>query len=198
MVMLNTFDRKLSQKIDWRLAQRERDFLQTCSRRVQNELLRHQLSAVTGGIDDHLLDRLIALGFDSENLEAIRYAPVAEVAWASGRVTPLERAFAVTAALSSEMQCAPMAFELFKSWLEKRPDPALWSLWEAYTIARLECCGGSQEEAFGHRLYEIASRVARASGGLLDQGDICVTEQRVLHRIARVYRLTQLRLQGCT
>ena len=198
MVMLNNFDRKISQKINWRLLQSERDLLKTTSHRVQNELMRHQLSAVTGRVDDYLLDCLIELGFDSENLVAIRYAPVAEVAWASGKVTQHERVFAVTAAFESDMQSVPAAFDLFKSWLEKRPNPALWALWEEYTVAQLECCGQSQEEGFGHQLYEIASRVARASGGLLDQGDVCVTEQRVLDRIARVYRLSLMDRQGCS
>ena len=190
MVMLNNFGRKTSRKVDLRLAQREGTLLKLYSQRVHHDLMRHRLSAITGAMDNSLLERLIELGFDSENLEAIRYAPIAEVAWASGKVTQLEQVFAVGAALQSDMLNAPMAFELFQSWLAKRPDKALWSLWEDYTLDRLSCSGQSHAEEFGQRLYEVASRIALASGGLLDHGDICGTEQRVLDRIARVYGLS--------
>lgn len=189
MVMLNNFGRSISRKIDLRLALNERTLLERCSQRVQDDLPRHRLSMILGAMDDQLLDRLVEQGFDSENLDALRYAPIAEVAWASGRVTHSERVFAVTAALSSDMLGMPAAFGMFQSWLEKRPDPALWSLWEDYIIAQLDQRRETQDEEFGRHLYEVALRVALASGGLLDQGEICVTEQRVLDRLARIYRL---------
>ncbi len=189
MVMLNNFGRKISRKIDLRLAQSEGDLLERYSHRVQRDLIRHRLSAVTGEIDDSLLDRLIATGFNSENLEAIRLAPIAEVAWASGRVTSLENVFAVNAVLSSDILTGQAAYDLFQSWLAKRPDRALWSLWEDYTTEVLVHSKRAQDVEFGQLLHRVASRVALASGGLLNQGDICVTEQRVLDRIARVYGL---------
>ena len=45
------------------------------------------------------------------------------------------------------------------------------------------------ELKFGEQLYQLAVRVALASGGLLNQGEICAGEQRVLNRIAGVYGL---------
>lgn len=190
MVMLSNFGRNINRKVDLRLAQREGTLLKLYSHRVHHDLMRHRLSAMTGTMDNNLPERLIELGFDSESLEAIRLAPIAEVAWASGRVTQLEHVFAVSAVLSSDMLNAQTAFELYRSWLAKRPDTALWSLWEDYTMNRLACSTHSQEAVFGQRLYEVAARVALASGGLLDQGEICSTEQRVLDRIARVYKLS--------
>jgi len=189
MVMLNNSGRKISRKIDLQLAHSEGALLKLYSRRVHHDPLLHRLSAITCAMDSNLLERLIELGFDSENLEAIRYAPIAEVAWASGKVTQLEQVFAVSAALSADTPDAPMAFELFQSWLAKRPDKALWSLWEDYTSDCLADVRKSGEEQFGQQLYAFALRVACASGGLLDQGDICVSEKRVLDRIARVYKL---------
>lgn len=189
MVMLNNFDRNISRKVNLRLAQREGTLLKLYSHRVHYDLMRHRLSAMTGAMDNNLIERLIELGFDSENLEAIRLAPIAEVAWASGRVTQLEHVFAVSAVLSSDMLNAQTAFELYQSWLAKRPDTALWSLWEDYTTDGLARAKHAQEEEFGKRLHQVATRVALASGGLLNQGDICGTERRALDRIARVYRL---------
>ena len=130
------------------------------------------------------------LGFNEDNLDAIRYAPIAEVAWAKQKVTQFEQVFAVSAALSSDMLKVPVAFDLFQSWLLKRPEKTLWSAWEQYTADRMARLDQVKEREFGRRLHEIATRVALASGGLLDQGEICIAEQRVLDRIARVYNLS--------
>jgi hypothetical protein len=153
-------------------------------------MTRQRLSVVTGTTDEDLLDQLVDLGFSEDNLEAIRYAPIAEVAWASGRVTQFEQVFAVSAGLSSDMLNVPVAFDLFQSWLVKRPDKTLWSAWEQCTVDWMSRSDQAKEREFGRRLHEIATRVALASGGLLDQGEICIAEQRVLDRIARVYNLS--------
>ena len=76
---------KTSRKVDWRLAQCEGALLKLYSHRDHHDLMRHRLSAITGAMDNSLLERLIDLGFDSETLEAIRYAPIAEVAWPAER-----------------------------------------------------------------------------------------------------------------
>lgn len=193
MVSMNEFGRKTVRKIDLRLAEREGTLSNPYSHNGPNRLLRHRLSAVTGKIDDNLLERMIHLGFNPENLAAVHYAPIAEVAWASGRVTQFEQVFAISAALSSDLLQSPPAFDLFQSWLTERPDKALWSLWEDYMTERLAISKTASDEQFGQRLYETATCVALASGGLLDQGEICVSEQRVLDRIARVYNLQAVR-----
>ncbi|MFN8705035.1 MAG: hypothetical protein ACK50J_00015 [Planctomyces sp.] len=189
MVSMNEFGRKTVRKIDLRLAEREGTLSDPDSRKGPSRLMRHCLSAITGKIDDNLLERMIHLGFNPENLGAIHYAPIAEVAWANGRVTQFEQVFAISAALSSDLLQSPPAFDLFQSWLAERPHKALWSLWEDYMTDRLAISRSASDEQFGQRLYETASRVALASGGLLDLGEICIAEQRVLDRIARVYNL---------
>ncbi len=190
MVTVNSFSRNTIRKIDLRLAKDEGALPKLAPPNVHREVLRHRLSAVTGAQDPDFIERLIDQGFSPENLEAIRYAPLAEVAWASGKVTPFEQVFAVNAALSSDMLNYPTAFDLFESWLTRRPEKGLLAVWEEYTADRLSRSDRTKEQEFGQHLLEIATRVALASGGLLDQGDICVTEQRVLHQIARVYGLT--------
>lgn len=189
MVNTNSLSRKTSRKIDLRLARCESTLLEPGSHRIQYAIRRQRLSAITGTMDDELLDQLLDLGFSEDNLEAIRYAPIAEVAWASGKVTQFEQVFAVSAALSSDMLNAPIAFDLFQSWLTSRPDKALWSVWEQYTVDRMSISDRTREQEFGRRLYDVATQVALASGGLLNQGEVCVSEQRVLDKIARVYGL---------
>jgi hypothetical protein len=190
MVNTNNLSRKTNRRIDLRLAKSERILPDQSTHRMKHAMTRQRLSVVTGTTDDDLLDQLVDLGFSEDNVEAIRYAPIAEVAWASGRVTQFEQVFAVSAGLSSEMLTVPVAFDMFQSWLMRRPDKALWSAWEHYVVDRMVRSDQAKEREFGRRLYEIATRVALASGGLLDQGEICIAEQRVLDRIARVYNLS--------
>jgi hypothetical protein len=190
MVNTNSLSRKTNRKIDLRLAKCDSNLADLPSHRMKHAMTRQRLSVITGANDDDLLDQLVDLGFNEDNLEAIRYAPLAEVAWANGKVTQFEQVFAVSAALSSDMLKVPVAFDLFQSWLTKRPDKSLWSVWEQYTVDRMARSEQRKEQEFGRRLHEIATRVALASGGLLDQGEICIAEQRVLDRIARVYNLS--------
>lgn len=199
MVNTNRLDRETSRKIDLRLAKCDSDFAEPFAHRMKTAMTRQRLSAITGTTDEDLLEQLLDLGFTEDNLESLRYAPVAEVAWANGKVTQFEQVFAVSAALSSDMLKVPVAFDLFQSWLLKRPEKTLWSVWEQYTIDRIARSDQTKEQEFGRRLHEIATRVALASGGLLDQGEICIAEQRVLDRIARVYNLSTCSrfLSGC-
>jgi hypothetical protein len=190
MVNTNRLNRETSRKIDLRLAKCESEFPGPSSHRMKSAMTRQRLSAITGTSDEDLLDQLVDLGFDEDNLQAIRYSPIAEVAWANGKVTQFEQVFAVSAALSSDMLKVPVAFDLFQSWLLKRPDKTLWAAWEQYTVDRMARLDQVKEREFGRRLHEISTRVALASGGLLDQGEICIAEQRVLDRIARVYNLS--------
>ena len=191
MVNTNSLSRKATRKIDLRLAKCEGTNTERYPHRIQYAITRQRLLSITGTTDDDLLDQLLDLGFNEDNLEAIRYAPIAEVAWASGKVTQFEQVFAVSAALQSDMLNVPAAFDLFQSWLARRPEKVLWSAWEHYTLDCLARSEQARDREFGRLLYEIASRVALASGGLLDQGEICVAEQRVLDRIARVYSFVQ-------
>ena len=190
MVNTNNLSRKTNRRIDLRLAKSERILPDQPSHRIKHAMTRQRLSGVTGTTEEDLLDQLVDLGFSEDNLEAIRYAPIAEVAWASGKVTQFEQVFAVSAGLSSDMLNVPVAFDLFQSWLLKRPEKTLWSAWEQYTADRMARLDQVKEREFGRRLHEIATRVALASGGLLDQGEICIAERRVLDRIARVYTLS--------
>ncbi len=190
MVTTNSGSRKVIRKIDLRLAKREGAETERNPRRVEYAITRQRLSSITDKTDDELLDHLIDLGFNESNLEAMRYAPIAEVAWASGKVTQFEQVFAVSVAMSTDMLNAPMASDLFQSWLTKRPPKTLWMVWEQYTLDCMSRSDRTRGQEFGRCLYEVAMRVALASGGLLDQGEVCAAEQAVLDRIARVYNLS--------
>ena len=189
MVTSNNLGRKSSKKVDLRLAQRDGALREQFRHDLLRERQRSRLSAVTGITDESLIQRMVRLGFNADNVDAIRYAPIAEVAWASGRVTEREHVLAIGPAFSEDLFYEPEAVNLFRSWLSQRPSSALWVLWEDYTKDLLNRCDDAHDEKFGEHLHQLATRVALASGGLLNQGDICTGEQRVLNRIARVYGL---------
>lgn len=189
MVALNKLGRKSVRKVDLRLAHREGVFREQFRHDILRERQRGRLSAITGVTDEILIERIISQGFNADNIDAMRYAPIAEVAWASGRVTEREHVLAVRPAFSEDLLYEPKAVNLFRSWLSQRPSPTLWSLWEDFTADLLNRCEDDHEKTFGEQLHQLATRVALASGGLLDQGDICTGEQNVLDRIARVYGL---------
>lgn len=189
MVISSNFSRKTVRKVDLRLAHLDAASRDKVIHDAEWRRQRDRLAAVTGTTDDSLLDWMIEQGFGPENLEALRYIPVAVVAWASGRVTEREEVIAMTPALTSELFHVPEASRTFQSWLSKKPSAELMSLWEHYTIDLLNRGDFAAEQQFGQQLYQLANRIALASGGLLNQGDICAGEQRVLNRIAKVYGL---------
>lgn len=148
----------------------------------------HQLSLTTGVEDRGLLRRLLDHNLRADNVLALKFAPVAEVAWASGQVTRPEYVMAIKPVFSSELFRSRPATDTFRTWLKARPAAGLWSLWEDFARAS---AGHHQaaNRAFGQRLYDLATEVAWASGGLVDEGGICRAEREVLDRIRSVYDL---------
>lgn len=155
-----------------------------------HSLSRLRQIAVASGVDNELLHRqMLDHGLTPQNFVALRYAPVAEVAWASGYVTNAEYVLAIKPMFSADLFKSPQATEKFRAWLKRRPTDGLWSLWEEYAYARRSEHHAAGDKEFGRRMHELATDVALASGGLLDEGDICHAERAVLDRIAAVYGL---------
>ncbi len=146
-----------------------------------------QLVTATGIDNQNLLQRMVAHGLNAKNVIALKYAPIAEVAWASGRVTSSEYVLAMKPMFSAELFDCPEAVDLFRSWLTSRPPESLWTLSEDYVRARVAIHRADAEQAFGRQLYELAEKVALASGGIVDQGDICAAERLALNRASDMY-----------
>lgn len=191
MVAVNKFSRKTVRKVDLPLALEDRVTRDQLQQDVLRDRQRSELMAVTGSTDIRLIEQMIDLGFHPGHVGALRYAPIAAVSWASGRVTDREHIIAVSPTLTEELFHEPQAAELFRSWLSTRPSEVLWTLWEDYTKDAFSRGDAAAMRQFGEQLYRLATRVALASGGLLNQGDICLGEQRVLKRIADVYQLDE-------
>lgn len=191
MVSVNKFSRKTVRKIDLPLALADRVTCDRVQQMVLQDRQQKELMAVTGTNNVSLVERMIELGFHPGNVAALRFAPIAAVSWASGRVTDREHIIAVTPMLTDELFREPQAAQLFRSWLLNRPVDALWTVWEDFTTDALNHGDAAAMQKFGKQLYDLASRIALASGGLLNEGAICAGEQRVLNSIADVYQLDQ-------
>ena len=185
MVALRHTARKTGKLVDLKFAHRQARSLS--QRNPVHGAVRDRLGTTLDIRDPDLLDRLIRLGIRPENAEAFRYLPIAEVAWGSGGVTERERLLALGPVFHTDLFCSSEAVSLFKSWLTSRPRPALMEAWEEYVALRLRTDVAAEEREFGQDLLQLATRVALASGGIFDQGDICAGERIVLDRISKAY-----------
>ncbi|MCR9199391.1 MAG: hypothetical protein NXI04_12155 [Planctomycetaceae bacterium] len=156
---------------------------------VYSPVQMHQLSLTIGLDDRGLLRRLLDHNLRADNVLALKFAPIAEVAWASGQVTRPEYVMAIKPVFSAELFRSGPATDTFRTWLKVRPPAGLWSLWEDFARASASHYHQATNRAFGQRLYDLAAEVALASGGLVDEGGICRAERSVLDRIWSAYDL---------
>ena len=189
MVTPPSRSRRADKSIELQIAQRDASLMDQRERQLDKDRQYERLSDTTGLKDDSLIARLIELGFTPNKLAALSFAPIAEVSWASGYVTKSEERIASGSTFTPAMFVVQDAADLFTSWLKQRPSATLWRVWEDYTTTQLPKHDAARNMEFGRQLLDLATGVAMASGGFLDIDRICVTEQKVLNRIARVYGL---------
>jgi hypothetical protein len=155
----------------------------------EREAEKQVLSDSSGVSDDDVLTTLVDLGFTPETLPALQLAPIAFIAWASETVSDQECRAAVASTYESRLHQIPKALGRFQSWLDIRPDRALWDLWITFTERQLEKTPQSTRNVMGERLLRQATSVAIASGGFLGMGKVCSAEQAILDMIRKVYRV---------
>lgn len=198
MVTFNGPSRRTVRLFELKFVHSESHLRNHFRQRLDEEQALQQLSAETGIEDEALLRRLRQFGLNGETVAALRFFPIAMVAWASGSVTAAELYHAEQAALFSELTGKGKAIEQFQRWLVEKPSEQWWSLWEDYvraasgTVADARSLEvGSLEvgslESEGHAIFELAQRIALASGGIFGYGTICAAEQQVLDRIEQAY-----------
>lgn len=184
MVALNSLTRKVQKLENLHYLQSELDLRQELLRALAMERTRQELADAAQTDDTELVDRLHKAGFTPETLPALTLAPLALVAWGSGDVTQEERSAAIQAVFESEVSGNRLAIRQFQSWLERRPDPGLLTLWAEFTQAKMLRSGASTNEV--DRVMYFANQVAMASGGFLGYGSICEGEQAIIDRVCNV------------
>jgi hypothetical protein len=153
--------------------------------RALNELgeTKEAISRHLGIRDDRVLQRLVDLGVRPGTVASLAAIPLAEVAWADGRVDARERSAVLAAAASAGIAPGTIERELLEAWLVHRPEARILEAWRQYI--RGLCAQLSDEERLTLRreVLERARTVASASGGLLGLASISRREEAVLRAL---------------
>jgi hypothetical protein len=143
-------DQELIQKL------REKAHVDELSRRLAEKL---QVE------DPALLNTIIAQGVTQETGPAFLLAPLIQIAWAEGKVTPEERAEILKIARQRGIEDGSPAHAQLLEWLAKRPTDELFEVSEMSIKVGISVLPPTERDA---RIKEVVSqcrRVAAASGG---------------------------------
>jgi hypothetical protein len=135
---------------------------------------------VSGIMDDKVLRDLVNLGVTAESFMAMRFVPMIYVAWSDRQMSAAERAAILKAAESENILPDSPAYHLLRTWLEARPDSAIFVAWRNYIreLARVMPAGSLTE--LRERTKSLCHQAAKAAGGVLGIGSISQAEQKAI------------------
>ena len=121
-----------------------------------------------------------------ERLAALALAPLIEVAWADGRVTPAERKAVVDAAKAMGLGNREFCQTTLARWLHERPPTAALERWRQLLAPTLARNAGRASRQSQRHLLKAAEDVARMdqAGFGIDDG-VTPEERRVLEELAK-------------
>jgi hypothetical protein len=150
------------------------------------ELTRENLSKASGVTDPAVLDHMIALGIQPPTLAALSLVPLVEVAWADDMLDAKERRVTLDRAREAGVREEGMA--LLMAWLDRRPNPELFELWERMVKSMRAQLRPDEVAQLKTALLGQARAVAAASGGVLGVGrKISTAEAAVLQRLEAAF-----------
>ncbi|MEL6107260.1 MAG: hypothetical protein AAFU85_14565 [Planctomycetota bacterium] len=142
---------------------------------------RASLISHTGLPDTPLIDELLERDFSEASLSALMLLPAVLVAWADGTMAPEERRTVLQAA--AEKNLGEDALKLLESWIDRQPGGNLWSLWQEYAGAVYDKIGAEAAGQLADEILDLATKVAKASGGIFGRMSISAEEQVILDEI---------------
>lgn len=145
---------------------------------------RRSLSEVSGITGKAILDRLLEVGITPEVLATLAVLPLAEVAWADGRVQKAERDAVLSGAASFGMARGEVDSAILEQWLRRRPPRQLREAWTTYISGLCEGLSPAQRRVLADKLVCRARDVAQAAGKILGIGSgIAAAEKAALARM---------------
>ena len=171
---------------------RDQELLDKLRQELKDASLRQVLSKVTGVQDEELLDILVRYGARPETVSAIFLIPIAEVAWADGKLQPAERDAIVRAYEQAGVAKNSVGRELLDSWLEEPPPQELFDAW--YDFIEIAKTHYPREEIERLRSDVVARtiEVAEAAGSFLGlTSGISESEQAVIDRVRNAFELPE-------
>lgn len=154
---------------------------------LQKQAAAEQLATASHIRDRAVVDKLVELGLDAASWTALSLVPLVELAWADGTVAARERKAVLAAAVEQGISPDSPGHRLLESWLEQRPDPALFATWGAYAVELAGKLDPLERAELRRTVVERAQKVAEAAGGLLGLGAVSEAEKRVLAELEKPF-----------
>jgi len=168
-------------------AKKNSELLRAMREQVDAEEGRAAISAASGITNEAVLNELVALKLDPQTLAALSLAPLVQVAWADGDVKAAERDAILKAAADTGISPDDDSAKLLKTWLDERPDDALFQAWKDYVGALAEKLDDTTMTALRDDVVGRAREVADAAGGFLGIGKTSNAERAVLDEMHNVF-----------
>ena len=115
--------------------------------------------------NSELLERVLDLGLTRETGTAILLAPLVQVAWAEGSVSPRERTVVLEIAASRGVEAGSDPYRQVEAWLAQRPSDALFDTALEVVKAGLAVLPDAEREERIREIVAACTRVAEATGG---------------------------------
>lgn len=156
-------------------------------RTTEEQQRREMLRQVVKIQDEAFLARLDTLGVRPETALAVTLIPLVFVAWADGAIDERERKAVLEAARERGVAAERIAGRLLSSWLTRKPDPRLLSIWKTYVRRLWGCFTADERLQMRQNLLRSAREVAEAAGGFLGlTSRLSPEERRVLEEIEKI------------
>lgn len=179
-------DRKLA--LEAYFDQQDRELIEKMRQKLVAQERELELAAATGITDKMILADLGKAEADIGAIAALGLIPLAEVAWADGRISPGESTAALKAAASMGVPEGSHAYDLLEKWLKNRPSPGLMAAWKEYVKALAKSWGRDRTKHVRQAIIGRATSVAQAAGGILGLGNkVSPKEQLVLNELESAF-----------
>ncbi len=172
-------------------ARRDRELLEKLREELERENLRKVLAEVTGVADQELLDIMVRYGARPETISAVFLIPIAEVAWADGKLEPAEREAIVRAYEQAGVAKNSVGRELLDSWLEEPPPQDLFEAWYDFIEVAKTQYPPEEIERLKNDVVARTIEVAEAAGSFLGlTSGISHAEREVIDRVRAAFELS--------
>jgi hypothetical protein len=142
--------------------------------------IREALAKVSGIESDEILEKLCALGINSDTWTAVSIAPLVEIAWADGKIDDTERRAVLSGAEANGIVSGSPGYQLLEGWLAHRPDGRLLEVWGTFIVGLCAQLGESERASLKQQILGRARSVAEATGGFLGLGNKISTEEEII------------------
>jgi tellurite resistance protein len=144
---------------------KDQELIQQLREKAQLDDLHKRLGEKLQVEDPELLRKIVAQGLTQESGPALLLAPLVQIAWAEGKVSPEERDEILEIARQRGIEDGSPAHAQLLEWLAKRPSDELFEVSEMSIKVGISVLPPAERDA---RIKDIVSqcrRVAAASGG---------------------------------